>query len=144
MSAVDRQVEHRLLEHDVRYTRGRRRVVEALAASDGPRSTADLHAEIHGEVPLSSLYRSLAVLEEAGVVAPHFSAKGITRYELAEWLAGHHHHLVCLSCGLVEDFEIPGELERELRSIVARIGSRSGFEPTDHALEIEGTCARCR
>lgn len=142
-STLDRQVEHRLGESQVRYTRGRRAVIRALAAADGPRSAADLHAQIHHEVPLSSLYRSLTVLEEAGVVAPHYSTKGITRYELAEWLAGHHHHLVCLDCGTVEDIEIDRPLEAALESIVADIGAAISFDPSNHALEIEGRCARC-
>ncbi len=143
-SGLDRQVEHRLRERQVRYTRGRRAVIRALAAADGPRSAADLHGEIRADVPLSSLYRSLTVLEEAGVLAPHYSIKGITRYELAEWLAGHHHHLVCLNCGSVEDIEISDRLESSLRDIVAGIGAEISFDPSNHALEIEGRCARCR
>ncbi|HJR91031.1 MAG TPA: Fur family transcriptional regulator [Acidimicrobiia bacterium] len=143
-SGLDRQVEHRLRERQVRYTRGRRAVISALAAADGPRSAADLHGEIRADVPLSSLYRSLTVLEEAGVLAPHYSIKGITRYELAEWLAGHHHHLVCLNCGSVEDIEISDRLEASLRDIVAGIGAEISFDPSNHALEIEGRCARCR
>ncbi len=44
------------------------------------------------------------------------SAKDVAEYELAEWLAGHHHHLhLPLVSGLIEDIEIPGELEQEFR-----------------------------
>ena len=143
MSTLDRQVEHRLFDRDIRYTKGRRRVIEALAASDGPRSAAELHVEVQTDVPLSSLYRSLAVLEDAGVIAPHYSSKGITRYELAEWLAGHHHHLQCVSCGSVEDIELSEDVELELDAIAERIGADSRFRTTDHALEIEGYCAHC-
>ena len=105
-TSLDRDVERRLRSHEIRYTRGRRTVVAALAASEGPRSAAELHAAIGPGVPLSSLYRSLAVLEEAGVVVPHFGAKGLTRYELAEWITGHHHHVVCVACGTVEDIAL--------------------------------------
>ncbi|CAN5249056.1 ferric iron uptake transcriptional regulator [soil metagenome] len=143
VSNIDRQVERRLFEHRVRYTNGRRVVVEALGLEPGPRSAADLHDRIGPRVPLSSLYRTLAVLEEAGVVALHHSSKGLTRYELAEWLRGHHHHLLCTSCGAVEDTEIPESVETDLRDIVRRIGSRSKFKPSDHALEIEGLCVKC-
>lgn len=142
-STLDRQVAERLDEQRVRYTPGRQTVVHALAGEAGPRSAADLHGKVGADVPLSSLYRTLTVLEEAGVVSPHYSTKGITRYELAEWLAGHHHHLVCLDCGAVEDIEITDELEEDLQGIVARIGTRLEFSPTNHALEIEGRCARC-
>lgn len=141
--SVDREVEKRLSEHDVRYTRGRRVVVSALAAADGPKSAAELHSDIGPSVPLSSLYRSLTTLEETGVVMHHFGAKNITRYELAEWLTGHHHHLVCIDCGAVEDIEIPKAQESQVVGLVDRVSAAASFTPIDHALEINGRCARC-
>jgi len=142
-TSLDRDVERRLRSHDIRYTRGRRTVVAALAASEGPRSAAELNAAIGPGVPLSSLYRSLTVLEEAGVVIPHFGVKGLTRYELAEWITGHHHHLVCVACGTVEDIAIPPQQEARLRSLVDELAGLAAFSQTGHALEIEGRCAGC-
>ncbi len=142
-STFERQVELRLLEHDVRFTRGRRAVVNALALADGPRSAAELSTALGGTVPVSSIYRTLAVLEAAGVVVPHLGAKGLTRFELAEWLTGHHHHLVCLDCGSVADVEIPAPKEESVRMLVSEIAALASFDPMDHALEIEGRCARC-
>lgn len=140
-ATLDREVELRLFENEARYTRGRREVVNALSAATGPMSAAEL-AEVV-EVPLSSLYRTLSVLEESGVVAHHLGAKGLTRYELDEWLAGHHHHLVCVECGAVEDIEIPNDQEESVRDLVTEIAALASFQPSDHALEIEGTCVRC-
>lgn len=142
-STQERQIELRLLDHEVRFTRGRRAVVAALADAPGPMSAAELADAMGRVVPLSSLYRTLSVLEEAGVVAHHLGAKGLTRYELAEWLTGHHHHLVCVDCGSVSDIEIPPAREDEVRSLVAEIARSAAFAPTDHALEIEGHCVRC-
>jgi Fe2+ or Zn2+ uptake regulation protein len=141
--SIDRDVEKRLGDSDVRYTRGRRAVVAALAATDGPRSAAELQSELGDAVPLSSLYRSLAVLEEVGIVVPHFGTKNLTRYELAEWITGHHHHLVCMDCGTVEDVDVPPQYESEVRRLVDRIGGLARFSPSGHVLEIEGSCARC-
>ncbi len=73
----------------------------------------------------------------------HFGAKSITRYELAEWLTGHHHHLVCIDCGAVEDIEIPKEQESQVVGLVDRVAAAASFTPIDHALEINGRCARC-
>jgi Fur family transcriptional regulator, ferric uptake regulator len=142
-TSLDREIDRRLKEHDARYTRGRRLVVATLAGSDGPRSAAELQASIGSSLPLSSLYRSLAVLETAGVVVPHFGKKGVTRYELAEWLQGHHHHLVCLDCGAVEDLALPQSYEEKVRELVEEIGSTALFTPVNHAFEIEGVCSRC-
>lgn len=142
-STIDREVETRLYDHDVRFTKGRRAVVDALARAAGPMSAAELSVELGANVPLSSIYRSLAVLEEAGVVTPHLGTKGLTRFELAEWLAGHHHHLVCIDCGSVADVDIPASKEETVRGLVSEIAALASFEAIDHALEIEGRCARC-
>lgn len=142
-TGLDREIDRRLQEHDARYTRGRRLVVTTLAGSDGPRSAGELHADIGSAMPLSSLYRSLAVLEESGVIVPHFTKLGVARYELAEWLQGHHHHLVCLHCGAVEDLALPQSYEERVRELVEEIGSTVSFTPVNHAFEIEGICSRC-
>lgn len=142
-SNLERQVELRLREHDVRFTAGRRAVVAALARASGPMSAAELDEELGADVPLSSIYRTLSVLEDAGVVAHHLGAKGLTRFELAEWLTGHHHHLVCIDCGSVSDVDIPSSKEESVRSLVSEIAALASFSATDHALEIEGRCSRC-
>lgn len=141
--SLDREVEKRLHAHDVRYTRGRRKVVSALVGADGPKSAAELYAEVGSAVPLSSIYRTLTVLEESGVVVPHLGARGLTRYELAEWITGHHHHLICVRCGVVEDIAIPQSQEAQVRDLVEDIGSLVSFSPMSHALEIEGRCSKC-
>ena len=115
----------------------------ALERADGPRSAAELNTELAGVVPVSSVYRTLAVLEEAGVVEPHHSAKGITRYEIAEWLAGHHHHLVCINCGTVEDIKLPKTMENQLERLVGQVSGLSSFSASGHSLEVDGYCTRC-
>lgn len=142
-SSLERQVELRLLDHDLRLTRGRKAVIEAMSTASGPMSAAELSGVLGPRVPLSSLYRTLAVLEETGVVAHHLGAKGLTRYELAEWLTGHHHHLVCVDCGSVTDVDIPAGREESVRGLIAEISERARFHPIEHALEIEGHCSRC-
>ncbi|MEX0796737.1 MAG: Fur family transcriptional regulator [Acidimicrobiia bacterium] len=141
---LEKQIAGWLQERDIRLTSGRRTIVRSLGVADGPRSASDLYASIGDTVPLSSIYRSLAVLEEAGVISPHYSTKGVTRYELAEWLMGHHHHLVCVECGQVEDIEIASEIETQLEAIVESIGREVSFAPRDHALNIEGLCSECK
>lgn len=139
----DTVIEDRLGDHEVRYTSGRRHVVAALTASDGPRSAAELHQGTGETVPLSSLYRTLAVLNEAGVVSRHFGSDGVTRYELAEWLKGHHHHLVCVECGAVDDIVLTRTHENRVRHAIEEIAAAASFEPLDHTLEIQGRCRRC-
>ena len=142
--ATHDQVRSRLASRDIRYTPGRRRVVTALLDAGGPRSAAELHDDLNRDLPLSSLYRSLAVMSDALVLDPHNGTKGLTRYELAEWLQGHHHHLVCIDCGSVEDIEIPDPVESKLEGLIAVITADREFGSTGHSLEIDGRCRRCK
>ena len=71
------------------------------------------------------------------------SSPGLTRYELAEWLSGHHHHLVCVDCGQVQDLPATDTIEDRLKVIVEDIAREASFSEMNHALEIEGHCARC-
>lgn len=141
--ATDQIIEERLAAAGARYTAARREVMAGLMEATGPLSAAELHAALRRRVPLSSLYRSLTVLESAGVLSPHHSARGLTRYEPAEWLSGHHHHLLCTVCGGVEDLEVSSADERRMAALVDAIASRAGFRPGGHTLEIEGRCGRC-
>jgi Fur family ferric uptake transcriptional regulator len=142
-SNVEAQIRGRLTEAGIRYTDGRRQVVTALMNAPGPLSAAELHSQIAGSVPLSSLYRSLAVMADVDVLAPHHGTKGITRYELAEWLAGHHHHLVCVDCGTVDDVELPPRLESTLDDLVEAVAESGEFAAAGHALEVVGRCKAC-
>lgn len=135
-------VRRRLMDQDVRYTTGRRAVVTALVRLQGPESAAELHRRM--DVPLSSLYRSLTVLDEAGILEKHHDGDGLARFELAQWLTGHHHHLVCLDCGTVEDFELSASDEDVLERAAATVASNAGYELTGHNLEVEGLCPSCQ
>ena len=143
MQQLERDVGQRLGERGVRLTNGRRSVLEAVATGDGPRTASEIHATLDS-VPLSSLYRSLAVLVDAGVLAQHHGADETTRYELAEWLTGHHHHLVCANCGEVSDVTATEEQEAVVAELVEAFAGTSNFTVSGHRFEIEGRCASCR
>jgi Fur family transcriptional regulator, ferric uptake regulator len=126
-----------------RYTDGRRRLVSALAAGDGPAPMAAIVARARG-VPQSSAYRNLSVLEEAGCVHRVPTPDGGALYELDERLVGRHHHLQCLRCGDVVDFDVPASLERALGRAIGEVASSSGFTVEGHRLDLVGRCFRCR
>lgn len=140
---IEQMARIRLGERGIRYTRGRQQVMEALIRADGPRAAVELHREMQPPLPLSSLYRSLAVLAEAGILSPHHGVQGMTRYEPAEWLIGHHHHLVCVDCGAVGDVELSSEMESAIERVAVRIAGAEGYALTGHTLEVEGRCRLC-
>jgi Fur family ferric uptake transcriptional regulator len=126
-----------------RYTAGRRALVDALAALDRPVTTSEL-VDAASRLPQSTAYRNLAVLEQAGVVRRVAGTDDYTRFELAEELTGrHHHHLVCTTCGAVEDFEPPRRVERSLAAAIGTLIAGNGFRADSHRLDLLGTCAAC-
>lgn len=125
-----------------RYTPGRRAVVDVLAGAGRPLSIAEM-LDLRPDLAQSSAYRSLGVLEEAGVVHRVAAHDGVARHELAEALTGHHHHLVCTSCGTVEDVPASLPLEQTVARAVAQAAAATGFRPQTHRLDLVGVCARC-
>jgi Fe2+ or Zn2+ uptake regulation protein len=126
-----------------RYTTGRRVLIDALARSMRPVTTAELVAA-EPRLSQSTTYRNLAQLEQVGVVRTVMGTDDYSRFELAEELTGrHHHHLVCLSCGTVEDFDAPRRVEQGLADAIARLSNGTGFRAEAHRLDVLGTCASC-
>ena len=91
----------------------------------------------------SSVYRNLTVLEQAGVVTKVVTNSEWARYELAEGLTGHHHHLICSSCGLVRDVELPPQLELAIDALLASMTVETGFVVDEHRLDLVGRCKEC-
>jgi len=137
------EVAARLGRAQQRYTAGRRTLVELLHTAGRPLEIVEL-AEGPGRLPVSSIYRNLVVLEQAGAVTRYPGAGGgHARYELSEELVGHHHHLVCSRCGRIEDDPVPPEVDAGLASLLDAVATRTGFTVTDHRLELRGLCQRC-
>ena len=141
---VDQRVEHRLSQQEIRYTAGRRWVVRSLLELGGPVTTAQLLEVVEVAVPLSSLYRTMALFDGAGITHKTHDAHGVARYELAEWLLGHHHHLVCVECGAVSDVELEPGHEQGLDRIVDEAATAEGFAVLGHRIDIEGRCRKCQ
>src|SRR5258708_5453690 len=122
---------------DQRYTNGRRAVVEILAAAGRPVTIAEVLAG--GGVPAqSTAYRNLSVLVQAGVVRKVFGGDDLTRYELAEELTEHHHHMVCVNCGSIEDFTVPNRLQQSLDKLFGRGPEPTGCRPQGPRLAVIG------
>jgi Fur family ferric uptake transcriptional regulator len=135
----------RLAALDQRYTRGRRSIVDALERAARPLTVPEiLDASGDRSVPMSSAYRNLNVLLDAGVVHRVAGADEFARYELAERLAGHHHHLMCGECGAVIDVPASARLENALRDAAALVAGENDFEVTGHRIDLLGRCAKCR
>jgi Fur family ferric uptake transcriptional regulator len=139
---LDRAVTERLSEHDLRYTAGRRQIVRGLRSAGGPVTLPEL-LHISSELTQSSAYRNLSLMEEAGIVRRLVHRGDHAHYELAEELTGHHHHLICESCGLVLDFTLDPTIEHTLDAAFGDLAGSQGFQPRHHVIDVYGRCARC-
>jgi Fur family transcriptional regulator, ferric uptake regulator len=142
-SPLHELVEIHLRRIDQRYTAGRRAVVEALAAGGRPLSISEIERAVPA-VPRSSAYRHLADLERAGVVRRIAAGDEFARYELAEDLTHHHHHLVCSLCGKVTDVTPSHEVEATVDAVIDEVTEQRGFRVLSHTLDVFGHCAECQ
>jgi Fe2+ or Zn2+ uptake regulation protein len=142
ITELDRAVTSRLADHDLRYTSGRREIVRTLRRAGGPVTLPEL-LDLADDLPQSSAYRNLSLLEEAGVVRRLVHGGDYAHYELAEELTEHHHHLICVACGTVADFTLPRRVERSLDGAFGDVAAASGFEVTYHVVDVYGRCAAC-
>jgi Fe2+ or Zn2+ uptake regulation protein len=136
-------VEARLRRADLRYTAGRRQLVDLLADAGHPVSIGDI-ADRLPQLPRSSAYRHLVDLQAAGVVRRVAANDEFARFELAEDLTEHHHHLLCVGCGKVTDVTPSSAFERQVSRTIDELAVDLGFEPHGHRLDVLGLCAGCR
>lgn len=138
---VDTVAAFRLRQVGQRLTPRRRSLLQILRSAVRPLTIHEI-LDRGSDLAMSSAYRNLTVLEHAGVVDRVITKEDFGRYELAEELTEHHHHLVCSSCGLVRDLLSDVDAER-LLSLAMRRATEQGFKPATHRLDIVGLCADC-
>jgi len=138
---VDQVAAVRLRRLGQRLTPRRRSLLEILRSAAHPLTIHEI-LDRGKDLAMSSAYRNLTVLEQAGVVHRFVTREDFARYELAEELTEHHHHLVCSSCGLVRDLPSDVNVERLMKAVTAR-ATEEGFSPIAHRLDIVGLCADC-
>lgn len=120
-----------------RVTVQRRAVLDAVARQRGAFTLVELYDAARTGEPrlgLATVYRTVELLRRAGSVKP---LAGGPRAAYVRCRPGHHHHLVCLVCGAVEETDVCAsppdeELER-----------RYGFRAVAHEVDVYGTCAGC-
>ena len=89
------------------------------------------------EVGLATVYRVLTQFEAAGLVTRHHFEGGQAVFELNR--EGHHDHIVCVSCGKVEEF-----VDEIIEQQQEKIADQRGYAISDHSLILYGTCPDCQ
>ena len=143
MEKVFDQICNKLAEHEYKLTPQRRIIVEALLENtENHLSAEDLYSIVktkHPEIGLATVYRSLELLAELGILQKMNFGDGRSRYEFNDDDVHHHHHLICVNCGDVLEFE-----DDLLESLETAIAKKSEFKITDHQLKFYGYCKKCQ
>jgi len=125
----------------LKVTLPRMKILEFLEVSDVRHQSAeDIYRALLDEgeeIGLATVYRVLTQFEAAGLVERHHFESGQAVFELSE--KGHHDHIVCVSCGKVEEFcdELIEKRQRE-------VAVEKGYDVTDHSLTLYGKCTDCK
>lgn len=143
MEDLDRIAIARLRQHGQRYTENRRRLLHLLASADAPLTIPEILQQGRRELAQSSAYRNLVLLEQSGLVQRIVTNDEWARFELAEDLTEHHHHLICSTCGIVRDFTVSARLERSVDGALVKIAEETGFTLQHHRLDLVGVCPAC-
>ena len=133
-----------------RLTIGREAILEVLSKAQRHLSAEDIYMKLHPRYPnigLTTIYRTLDVLSNIGLVYKFDFGDGRARYELAEGPKGmdHHHHLVCTNCNRVVDYTefIDDEVEL-LQKTEKGLSKKYDFRITNHLIQFYGLCDDCK
>jgi Fur family ferric uptake transcriptional regulator len=116
-----------------------RKVVFLALLDKEPQTMADLANSVSTEVDRASVYRIVALFEKLGIVE-RLQIGWKYKIELSDTFAAHHHHITCVQCGRVQNFEESTILEFELKQLAAD----AGFIETGHQVELRGICSSCQ
>lgn len=119
-----------------RITLPRRRVIESIAGKDTNFTAEELHLELEG-VGRATVYRTIKLLVEQGLLCKISLPDGSPRYMLT--MSGHHHHMVCVSCGLVSEFH-----ESEIEQLLAQWEASGRGSVVGHRIEVYVVCNSCQ
>ena len=133
-------IEHKCLKKGVKLTDQRRIIAQVMSDSkikygskDHP-DVDELHkrvSQIDGKISIATVYRTVKLFEESGILAKHEFKGGKARYE--ELNEGHHDHLIDIKTGEIIEF-----VDEEIESLQQKIADKYGYRLVDHKLELYG------
>ena len=130
-----------LRSHGLKLTRARELVFREILSAPGIHPNADeirrrLRAK-KKEIGLATIYRTLSLLVRSGLVTAVDLGEGHSHFE-PEWNETAHGHLICLSCGRVQEFAQAG-----IQDAIHRIGEEKGYRLDKFSLQVFGFCRDC-
>jgi Fur family ferric uptake transcriptional regulator len=134
MTDIAKSLEELCAERGMRMTDQRRVIAKIIEESEDHPDVEELHrrsVHVDAKISISTVYRTVKLFEDAGIIARHDFRDGRSRYETVP--EEHHDHLIDLKTGTVIEFR-----SAEIEALQERIAREHGFRLVDHRLELYG------
>ena len=130
----ENRIEQRCIEKSMKMTDQRRVIARVLSVSDDHPDVEEVHrraSEIDSRISIATVYRTVRLWEEAGILDRHDFGNGRSRYE--EVTEEHHDHLIDVKSGSVIEFQ-----NTEIEALQERVARQHGMHLVGHKLELYG------
>lgn len=141
LQRLRRDLDSYMVNRGLRSTEQRRVIIDTFFDTTEHVTIEELLAMVRAidpKIGYATVYRTMKMLADGGIVHEQKFGDGFTRYELADEEA-HHDHLICLECGSITEFEEP-----LIEQLQERVASRYNFRVQHHKHELYGICQSCQ
>lgn len=127
-----------LRNNGLKYTPNRKDILEVFLKNNKPISADFIYAKLKSSINEATVYRTLSLFTKTGILKRVDIRKDAVCFELNN---DHHHHIVCLKCGVIEDFKENKNIEKLLDETIKKSAKFKNI--TEHSLELFGFCKIC-
>ena len=127
-------IENKCIEKGVRLTDQRKIIAQAMSESTDHPDVDELHrrvSKVDSKISIATVYRTVKLFEEAGIVAKHDFKGNKARYEEAP--QEHHDHLIDINTGKITEF-----VNEDIEKLQKQVAEKLGYKLVDHKLELYG------
>ena len=132
---MSNKIEEKFLKSGVRLTDQRKLIAKVMSESEDHPDVDELHkrvSKLDSKVSIATVYRTVKLFEEAGVVAKHDFKGSKARYE--QTTMEHHDHLIDVNTGEIIEF-----VNNDIEKLQKKVAHELGYKLVDHRLELYGT-----
>ena len=129
------KIEEKCISKGVRLTDQRKLIAEVMSTSNDHPDVGELHKKVNKidkRISIATVYRTVKLLEESGIVEKHDFKGGKARYEQAP--DEHHDHLIDINSGEIIEF-----VDKDIEILQNKVAKKLGYKLVDHKLELYGS-----
>ena len=129
------KIEEKCITKGVRLTDQRKVIAAVMSASNDHPDVDELHKRVNKidtKISIATVYRTVKLFEESGIVEKHDFKGGKARYE--ESPEEHHDHLIDINSGIIIEF-----VDKEIEILQNKVAKKLGYKLVDHKLELYGS-----